>query len=79
MEEAEALCVEHGITDITFLCSIALHRYIRPDEFRHICGRKLYDKYWPQGRMMNYNAVDEQHSSHIGAMINGLFFYVFSL
>lgn len=29
MEEAEALCVEAGITDITFICSVALHRFIR--------------------------------------------------
>lgn len=26
MEEAEQYCVEEGITDIKFICSIALHR-----------------------------------------------------
>lgn len=67
MEEAEALCVQHGISDMKFVCSIALHRFIREDEFRHICGRKLYDKYWKSGRMFNFNAVDEEFSKHIGA------------
>lgn len=28
MEEAEALCVAEGITDIKFICSIALHRCV---------------------------------------------------
>lgn len=49
MDLAERYCIEEGVTDITFICSIALHRYIRPDEFRHLCGPRLFDKYFPQG------------------------------
>ncbi len=29
MEEAEVLCIQAGITDIKFICSVALHRFIR--------------------------------------------------
>eukprot|EP00899_Mesostigma_viride_P020638 jgi/Mesvir1/28576/Mv00991-RA.1 len=71
MELAEEMCIEEGITDIEFVCSIALHRYIRKDEFRHICGRKLFDKYYPSGRMRNYNAVDDTESTHIGYTRHG--------
>ena len=53
MECAEAMCMEEGFTDIRFICSIALHRFIRPDEFKHICGDYLYDKYFPQVRMVS--------------------------
>lgn len=66
MDLAERYCIEEGITDITFICSIALHRFIRPDEFRHICGPRLFDKYFKQGRMKNYNAVDEEFGKHLG-------------
>ena len=59
MELVEQMCIEEGITDITFICSIALHRFIRPDEFRHCCGEKLFAKYHPE-RMFNYNAVDKE-------------------
>ena len=68
MEEAERRCIEEGVDPscIKFLCSIALHRFIREDEFRHICGNYLYDKYSALGAMGNYNAVDEEHSVVIG-------------
>mmetsp|Transcript_10495 Transcript_10495/g.38639 ORF Transcript_10495/g.38639 Transcript_10495/m.38639 type:complete len:234 (-) Transcript_10495:68-769(-) len=65
MEVVEEMLIEEGITDITFVCSIALHRFIRPDEFRHCCGKKLFDKYYPH-RMKNYNAVDAEGSVHLG-------------
>eukprot|EP01025_Chloroclados_australasicus_P022459 TRINITY_DN23133_c0_g2_i1.p1 TRINITY_DN23133_c0_g2~~TRINITY_DN23133_c0_g2_i1.p1 ORF type:complete len:582 (-),score=54.49 TRINITY_DN23133_c0_g2_i1:240-1985(-) len=71
MEEVESLCVQQGLNNIKFICSIALHRYIRPDEFRHICGRKLYNKYFSQGRMINFNAVDKQFSKVIGTTRHG--------
>eukprot|EP00850_Spirogloea_muscicola_P010013 SM000057S18443 [mRNA] locus=s57:616797:622218:- [translate_table: standard] len=70
LERAEQICVEEGITDITFICSIALHRYIRPDEFLHICGPKLFKKYHPH-RMRNYNAVDEYDSTQLGYTRHG--------
>ncbi|CAI5513031.1 unnamed protein product [Closterium sp. Naga37s-1] len=70
MEEAERDCVAAGITDIRFVCSIALHRYIRADEFRHICGGYLYGKYYPQ-RMGNYNAVDMDETVDIGVTRHG--------
>ena len=68
MEEAERRCIEEGVDPscIKFLCSIALHRFIREDEFRHICGNYLYEKYSALGAMGNYNAVDEEHSVVIG-------------
>ena len=65
MEHCEEIAVEEGVSDITFITSIALHRFIRPDEFRHICGKRLFNKYYPQGRMFNYNAVDKEHSKRI--------------
>eukprot|EP00897_Mesotaenium_endlicherianum_P008575 jgi/Mesen1/7746/ME000407S06961 len=70
MEEAEAMCVEEGVTDVQFVCSIALHRFIRPDEFKHICGPRLFDKYHPH-RMRNYNAVDKHESVHLGYTRHG--------
>ena len=66
MEHCEEIAVAEGVSDITFITSIALHRFIRPDEFRHICGKRLFNKYYPQGRMFNYNAVDKEHSKHLG-------------
>lgn len=68
LEEAERRCIEEGIdpADINFVCSIALHRFIREDEFRHVCGKKLFDKYHPRGQMTNYNAVDLEHSVYLG-------------
>ena len=68
MEECERRCVEEGVDPrcVKFVCSIALHRFIRPDEFRHICGDYLYDKYSKLGATSNYNAVDEEHSVVIG-------------
>ena len=71
MEACESMCVEEGITDLNFVCSIALHRFIRPDEFRHICGRRLYNTYFPQGRMKNFNAVDDEFSVNIGYTRHG--------
>ena len=46
LEEAERRCVEEGVDarDVKFVCSIALHRYIREEEFRHVCGAKLFRK-----------------------------------
>lgn len=38
----------------------------RPDEFRHLCGKKLFDKYFSKGRMFNTNAVDADRNVHIG-------------
>ncbi|CAI5970476.1 unnamed protein product [Closterium sp. NIES-64] len=70
LEEAERDCVAAGITDIRFVCSIALHRFVRPDEFRHICGGYLYGKYYPQ-RMGNYNAVDMHETVDIGVTRHG--------
>lgn len=68
LEQAERRCMEEGVdpADIKFVCSIALHRFIRRDEFRHVCGAPLYDKYHPRGQMTNYNAVDLEHSVDIG-------------
>lgn len=68
MEECERRVVEEGVDPscVKFVCSIALHRFIRPDEFRHICGDYLYDKYSKLGATSNYNAVDEEHSVVIG-------------
>ena len=68
MEECERRVVEEGVDPscVKFVCSIALHRFIRPDEFRHICGDYLYDKYSELGAVSNYNAVDEEHSVVIG-------------
>lgn len=71
MEEAEAMCVEEGITDIKFICSVALHRFIRPDEFRLLCGKRLYEKYFPAGRMFNTNAVDVEYNKLIGVTRHG--------
>jgi hypothetical protein len=65
MDQVERLCAEEGIADLEFVCSIALHRPIRPDEFRHICGGRLYRKYFP-GRMRNYNALDPEDNAHLG-------------
>ena len=68
LEQAERRCMEEGIdpADVKFVCSIALHRFIRRDEFRHVCGKKLFDKYHPRGQMTNYNAVDVEHSVELG-------------
>ena len=68
LEQAERRCVEEGVDerDIQFVCSVALHRFIRDDEFKHVCGEKLFAKYHPKGRMTNYNAVDMEHSVDIG-------------
>jgi len=71
MEICEEMSVEEGITDLTFICSIALHRFIRPDEFRHICGDRLYEKYHHLGRMRNFNAVDDEFSVHLGYTRHG--------
>lgn len=60
------MCVEEGITDIEFVCSIALHRFIRPDEFKELCGDHLYSKYWKQNRMHNFNAIDKEFCKHLG-------------
>ena len=68
LEQAERRCIEEGIDprDIKFVCSIALHRFIREDEFKHVCGPKLFKKYHPSGQMTNYNAADMEHSVEIG-------------
>ena len=71
MEMCEEMSVEEGVTDLTFICSIALHRFIRPDEFRHICGDRLYRKYHAQGRMRNFNAVDDEFSVLLGRTRHG--------
>jgi len=71
MDLAEQYCVEEGITDIKFICSIALHRFIRPDEFRMICGKRLFDKYHSTGAMFNFNAVDKEHSTWLGQTEEG--------
>lgn len=71
MELCEAMCIEEGITDLTFMCSIALHRFIREDEFKHICGKKLFNKYYKKGKMRNFNAVDDEHSVVIGKTRHG--------
>lgn len=42
MEEAEALCVEAGITDITFICSVALHRFIRWAAIHHCVAARPF-------------------------------------
>ncbi len=65
MDQVERLCIEEGVSDLEFICSVALHRPIRPDEFRHICGGRLYRKYYP-GRMRNYNAIDPEDNVHLG-------------
>ncbi|MSR82368.1 MAG: DUF2088 domain-containing protein [Candidatus Latescibacteria bacterium] len=65
MDQVERICLEEGVTDLEFICAIALHRPIRPDEFRHLCGSRLYRKYFP-GRMRNYNAIDPEDNVHLG-------------
>jgi len=57
--------------DVEFVCSIALHRPIRPDEFRHICGRKLFRRFFPAGKMTNYNAVDMDETVDLGPTRHG--------
>lgn len=54
------------ISDDDGRASAPVCRFIRPDEFRHICGKRLFDKYYPQGRMFNFNAVDEEHAKYLG-------------
>ena len=73
LEEAERRCVEEGIDsrDVKFVCSIALHRYIREEEFRHVCGAKLFRKYYGTGQMTNWNAVDREFSVEIGVTSEG--------
>ena len=73
LEEAERRCMEEGIDarDVKFVCSIALHRYIREEEFRHVCGAKLFRKYYGTGQMTNWNAVDREFSVEIGVTSEG--------
>jgi lactate racemase len=73
LEEAERRCVEEGVDprDVKFVCSIALHRYIREEEFRHVCGAKLFRKYYGKGQMTNWNAVDREFSVEIGVTSEG--------
>lgn len=73
LEEAERRCVEEGVDarDVKFVCSIALHRYIREEEFRHVCGAKLFRKYHGAGQMTNWNAVDREFSVEIGVTSEG--------
>ena len=73
LEEAERRCVEEGVDarDVKFVCSIALHRYIREEEFRHVCGAKLFRKYYGAGQMTNWNAVDREFSVEIGVTSEG--------
>ena len=71
MEEVVAMCDEEGVEDVEFICSIALHRPIRPDEFRHICGRKLFRRFFPAGRMTSYNAVDMHETKDVGRTRHG--------
>lgn len=72
LEEAERRCIEEGIDskNIKFVCSIALHRYIREEEFKHVCGKKLFAKYFKTGQMTNWNAVDKEFSTEIGTTKN---------
>ena len=71
LEQAERRCIEEGIDprDIKFVCSIALHRFIREDEFKQ-CAAQALQKYHPSGQMTNYNA-DMEHSVEIGKTGSG--------
>ena len=73
LEEAERRCVEECVDprDVKFVCSIALHRYISEEEFRHVCGAKLFRKYYGKGQMTNWNAVDREFSVEIGVTSEG--------
>jgi len=62
-----------GIDDIHLIVAIGLHRKMTPREIRRAVGRKIFDEFYPKGRLYNHDAEDRENLVKFGETENGEF------
>ncbi len=59
-----------GVTDITLICAICLHRRCTPKELRHMVGPTVFKRFWPD-RLRNHDAEDPDDIVSLGETEQG--------
>ena len=71
IELVVAACDEAGVTDIDLMVAICLHRKLTPAEIRHMVGDAVFNRFYPAGRLRNYDAEDTEANTHLGETEEG--------
>ncbi|MCZ7643667.1 MAG: nickel-dependent lactate racemase [Planctomycetota bacterium] len=57
---------EHGVSDIEIVIAVCLHRHMHDWEVREMLGPKVFNAYWPQKKLYNYDAEDPDGNVVLG-------------
>ena len=71
IEKILAKCAAKGVDDVHLVCAIALHRKMTADEFREILGKRIFDDFYPKGRLYNHDAEDPDGNVLLGTTEQG--------
>jgi hypothetical protein len=66
IEKVLQKCAAKGVDDIHLICAIALHRKMTPAELREVLGPRVFDHFYPKGRLYNHDAEDPQGNVLLG-------------
>ncbi|GIX06427.1 MAG: hypothetical protein KatS3mg115_0830 [Candidatus Poribacteria bacterium] len=55
-----------GVEDVHLIAALGIHRRMTPRELRGILGRRIFDRFYPQGRLYNHDAEDPDNLVLLG-------------
>src|ERR1700724_989974 len=70
MEEAIDRAAEARVQDIHLIAALGLHRWMTPDESRHIVGDRIFSTCWPD-RLYQHDGEDPEANVYIGKTAEG--------
>jgi len=64
------LLSDHGVEDVEIIIATSIHRRMTADEVRHVVGRRIFSRYWPD-RLTNHDAEDAKQMALVGMTERG--------
>lgn len=62
---------EAGVEDVILIAALALHRRMTEAELRHAVGDRVYDSFFPRGRLTQHDAEDKANMTYLGQTAQG--------
>ena len=59
------LLSDHGVEDVEMIIATSIHRRMTADEVRHVVGRRIFARYWPD-LLRNHDAEDAKQMTLVG-------------
>jgi len=63
---------EHGIDDIHLVIAVCMHRHMHDWEVREMLGRRIFNAFWPNRTLYNYDCEDPDDNIVLGYTEEGL-------